>query len=78
MSGRNGDLKITSEVQMKLANRGIRSPCSVAVSTKNGEVTLTGSVQYAHQKSAAVNAVTNVPGVRRVYDQTTVGVKKRV
>ena len=77
MSARGADQKITADVQMKLANRGLRSPCNVAVNTKNGEVTLTGTVQYAHQKSAAVQAATSVAGVRRVTDQTTVGAKRR-
>ncbi len=77
MTARSADQKITTDVEMKIANRGLRSPCKVAVNTKNGEVTLTGTVQYAHQKAAAVQAATSVAGVRRVTDQTTVGAKRR-
>jgi osmotically-inducible protein OsmY len=77
MSASGADQKISTEVQLKLANRGLRSPCNVTVNTKNGEVTLSGTVQYAHQKSAAVQAATTVAGVRRVTDQTTVGAKRR-
>ncbi len=77
MSATGVDQKISSEVLLKLANRGLRSPCNVAVNTKNGEVTLSGTVQYAHQKSAAVQAATSVAGVRRVTDQTKVGAKRR-
>jgi osmotically-inducible protein OsmY len=77
MSARGADLKICSDVQLKLANRGLRTPCNVTVNAKNGEVTLSGTVQYAHQKAAAVQAATGVTGVRRVIDQTTVGAKKR-
>jgi osmotically-inducible protein OsmY len=77
MSARGADQKISTEVQMKIANRGVRSPSNVTVTTKNGEVTLAGTVQYAHQKSAAVQAATSVAGVRRVTDQTTVGAKRR-
>jgi osmotically-inducible protein OsmY len=77
MSTRGADQKICSDVQLKLANRGLRAPCNVAVNAKNGEVTLTGTVQYAHQKAAAVQAATGVLGVRRVTDQMTVGVKRR-
>ncbi len=72
-----GDQTITSQVLLKLANRGIRTPCNVSVRTKNGDVTLSGTVQFAHQKSAAVQAATGITGVRRVTDQTTVGIKKR-
>ena len=78
MSARGADQKITSAVELKLANRGLRSPCRVLVMTKNGEVTLSGLVQHAHQKSAAVQAATSVTGVRRVTDNTTVGAKRRV
>jgi osmotically-inducible protein OsmY len=35
-------------------------------------VTLSGNVQYAHQKGAAVNAISGMDGVRRVIDQMTV------
>jgi len=77
MSAKGADQKISNEVLLKLANRGLRSPCNVTVNTKNGEVTLSGTVQYAHQKSAAVQAATTVAGVRRVSDQTKVGAKRR-
>ncbi len=77
MSARGADQKISSEVQVKLASRGLRSPCNLSVTTKNGEVTLTGTVQYAHQKAAAVQVATSVAGVRRVTDQTKVGAKRR-
>jgi osmotically-inducible protein OsmY len=73
MSSATIDQKITSSVLLKLANRGLRTPCNVKVQTKNGEVTLSGTVQFAHQKSAAVQAATGVTGVRRVTDQTIVG-----
>jgi osmotically-inducible protein OsmY len=68
-----GDQTITNQVLLKLANRGIRSPCTVAVQTNKGEVTLSGTVQYSHQKAAAVQAATGITGVRRVIDNTTVG-----
>jgi osmotically-inducible protein OsmY len=77
MSSATIDQKITSTVLLKLANRGIRTPCNVKVHTKNGDVTLSGTVQHAHQKSAAVQAATGVTGVRRVTDQTTVNSARR-
>jgi osmotically-inducible protein OsmY len=71
------DQTITNQIMLKLANRGIRSPCKVTVQTKKGDVTLSGTVQFAHQKTAALQAATGITGVRRVTDQTTVGVAKR-
>jgi osmotically-inducible protein OsmY len=76
MSSIGGDQTITNQVQLKLANRGIRFPCNVSVLTKKGEVTLSGTVQFAHQKSAAVQAATGVTGVKRVTDSMSVGVKR--
>jgi osmotically-inducible protein OsmY len=52
--------------------RGLRTPCRIVVSSQNGDVTLTGSIQFAHQRSAATQAAANVPGVRRVVDQLKV------
>jgi osmotically-inducible protein OsmY len=77
MSAQGADQKISNQVLLKLNSRGIRSPSIVTVSTKNGEVTLSGSVQYAHQKGAAVQAASGVPGVRRVTDQMKVGAKRK-
>jgi osmotically-inducible protein OsmY len=66
------DRTITQQVGQKLANRGIRSPCHVQVSTSHGDVTLTGSVQFAHQKRTATQVVSGIAGVRRVVDQMIV------
>lgn len=63
------DHAITQKVLQKLAHRGVRSPCKVAVNTLGGSVTLTGSVQYSHQKILAAAAATGVTGVRRVSNQ---------
>lgn len=72
MAAKGSDSIITQQVNLKLSNRGIRSPCKVIVQTHNGDVTLSGTVQHSHQKSAAVQAASGVMGVRRVTDQTKV------
>ena len=66
------DATITKQVTQKLSNRGIRSPCHVSVSTRNGEVTLTGTVTYGHQQIAAGQAINGIQGVRRVVNQLTI------
>ena len=66
------DERITLAVTNKLASRGFSSPCRVTVQTSNGQVTLSGSVPYAHQKGAAASAVSGMGGVRRVVNQITV------
>jgi osmotically-inducible protein OsmY len=65
------DSRITQTVTNKLASRGF-GPCRLNVQTSNGQVTLKGIVQYAHQKGAAVSAISGMAGVRRVIDQMTV------
>jgi osmotically-inducible protein OsmY len=66
------DSTITRQVQGKIAGHGLGSPCRVAVATAKGQVTLTGTVQYPHQKTAAVQAANGIAGVRRVVDRLTV------
>lgn len=66
------DRSITQQVQNRLAGRGLASPCRVTVDTRKGEVTLSGSVQYAHQKGTAVQVATIISGVRRVIDRLIV------
>lgn len=66
------DKTITRQVQGKIAGRGLGSPCSIAVATVKGEVTLSGTVQYAQQKATAVQAANGVAGVRRILDRLVV------
>ena len=66
------DKTITRQVLGKLAGRGLNSPCHVAVNTFKGQVTLTGTVQYAHQKTTASQVANGIAGVKRVIDQLIV------
>lgn len=65
------DDRITKTVTNKLATRGLSSPCRVTAQTSNGQVTLTGTVQHAHQIGAATAAVSGMSGVRRIINQIT-------
>lgn len=66
------DKTITQQVEKRLSGRGISSPCRVTVATRNGEVTLSGTVRQPQQKTTAVQAASMISGVRRVIDQLTV------
>lgn len=66
------DRTITQQVRNKLTGRGLAAPCHVSVATQNGDVTLSGTVQFAHQKGMAVRLVSVISGVRRVVDRLTV------
>jgi len=69
------DRTIDQKVSQQLANRGMRPPCKVAASSKGGTVTLTGKVQYEHQRNLFAQVVSRVDGVKRVVDQLQVIVK---
>lgn len=78
MSGLKGaDNKITQQINTKLSSRGIRTPCNVSVRTVGGDVTLSGTVQFSHQKIAAMKTANTIAGVRRVIDQLTVKAPQR-
>jgi osmotically-inducible protein OsmY len=66
------DRVIIQQITNKLATRGVRSPCRVTVLSYRGDVTLSGTVEHAHQKGAAVGVASGVAGVKRVIDQMTV------
>jgi osmotically-inducible protein OsmY len=71
------DRSIISQVTNKLAGRGLCAPCKLVVASRNGEVTLSGTVHHAHQKGTAVQVAAQVGGVRRVIDRLTVKVPAR-
>ena len=65
---RIADPKIIQQVSQRIAACGIRAPSRVTVVSSNGEVTLSGTLQYQHQRQSAVRATQAVDGVRRVID----------
>lgn len=66
------DKSIARQVLGKIAQRGLNSPCRIVVESLKGQVTLSGTVQYAHQKITAVQAASGISGVRRIVDKLTV------
>lgn len=66
------DATISKNVSQQLAGRGLRSPCRIQVQTRNGEVTLSGTVQFVHQRDAAVQAIRTVEGVTRIVEKLKV------
>ena len=65
------DRTIVQQVTQRLTTRGLRSPCRIDVQSRNGEVTLTGSIQYPQQRAAAMQAAATASGVRHVVDRLT-------
>ncbi len=69
------DETIIQNVTRQLSNRGMQSPCHIAVTAHKGDVTLSGTIQYEYQRIAALHAVRGVDGVRRVMDHLQVQAK---
>ncbi len=65
------DGRIARSIKNKLASRGFDSQ-HLTISTSNGQVTLSGSVQFAHQQKAALKAIAGLTGGRRVVSQMTI------
>jgi hypothetical protein len=69
------DETIIQKVTKQLSNRGMQSPCRIAVAARKGDVTLSGTIQFEYQRIAALHAVRGIEGVRRVMDQLKVQAK---
>lgn len=70
------DRVLLNRVSQRLARAGLGAGCAVRVSVKNGQVTLSGTLQRDLQRRPAVRAATGIDGVRQVVDQMKVDVKK--
>ena len=65
------DPMVSQKVKEKLSSMGILPPCRVTVASNKGRVTLSGTIQYEHQRHIAVHAA-KVSGVQGVTDQMQV------
>ncbi|MGP3659892.1 BON domain-containing protein [Burkholderia gladioli] len=66
------DMVVTTKAKAALVQASGLSSDDVHVSTRQGHVTLTGSVPDESQRPLAVAAVKSVDGVRSVQDQLTI------
>ncbi|MGA2031814.1 MAG: BON domain-containing protein [Thermoguttaceae bacterium] len=63
---------LSQKVRETLSSRGMRAPCKIVVAALKGTVTLSGKIQYEHQRPLAVQTARNVEGVNRIVDQLQV------
>jgi hypothetical protein len=63
------DKAINQKVTQQLSARGMRSPCRIAVQTVRGVVTLSGDIEYEHQRNTAVQTARHLDGVSSVVDR---------
>jgi osmotically-inducible protein OsmY len=70
------NIKIIDEIRAKLEdNPHIHHPAEIAMSEREGDVTLRGSVGSFHERQSAVEVARSVRGVRRVEDQLVVDLR---
>ena len=66
------DASITSAIKMKFANDELVSASKIDVDTKDGHVTLTGSVASEAEATRAIELGRSVDGVKSVHSNLTV------
>ncbi|AOJ67132.1 hypothetical protein WJ32_24100 [Burkholderia ubonensis] len=69
------DTAITAKAKAALAGKEDLSSGDIHVTTRRGDVVLTGSVPDTSQRATAVNIVRQLDGVRDVRDQLAVRAK---
>ena len=73
---RPNDKALLKDVNKRLSRTGTQTKVTAAVS--GGTITLSGALQYEHQRGAIIRAANQASGVRNVVDQMTLQPKKRV
>jgi len=71
------DKTLLRTVTQTLAKRGGGARSRVTATVRSGEVTLTGAVNYEHERRLICRTAGTVSGVRRVVDQVRVEAKKK-
>ena len=71
------DKTLLKNVTQKLVRTGTGSNSHVTATVRSGDVTLTGTIRYEHERRPILRIVSAVAGVRRVIDQLRVEQKKK-
>lgn len=70
MFGKNvSDKDLLRTINQRLSRAGASSQTRVTASVQQGNVTVSGSLQYPYQRGAIIKAIERIAGVRRVIDQ---------
>ena len=70
--GSESDKAILKKVNQRLARASLGSRSQLTAEVRNGQVTLSGTIQYDNQRRPALRAANGVDGVSRVLDQLQV------
>jgi osmotically-inducible protein OsmY len=70
------DKTLLKSVLQNMMRKGTNSR-RVTATARSGDVTITGTIDYEHQRRSVVNSANNITGVKRIIDQLRVEKKKR-
>jgi len=70
--GQVPDKRVLQKVEQRISRTGLGSHAKIKVTIRNGDVTLSGTLQYETQRRPVLQATRSVEGVRRVVDQLQV------
>jgi osmotically-inducible protein OsmY len=71
------DKSIVRKVNQRLERVGLGSQSRITVTVRNGQVTMSGTLQYDTQRRSILNSARGVEGVRNVVDQLQSTPKKK-
>lgn len=71
------DKTIERKVTQRLGRAGLGAQSRVTVAVRNGQVTISGTLQYDTQRRSVLNSARGVQGVRNVVDQLQAAPKKK-
>jgi osmotically-inducible protein OsmY len=79
MAQRNevSDKSLLMQVNQRLMRSGAGSQGKVSATVRSGDVTLTGTLRYEHERSSFLRTASSINGVRRVIDQMQIETKKK-
>ena len=66
------DKALLKKINQRLERTGLGSRSRVTVTIRRGQVSLSGNIQYEHQRRPALKAVGSLQGVRGVVDHLQV------
>lgn len=69
------DKNLLRQVVQKLARCGAGSQSHLTSAVRGGEVTLTGTLRFEHERRFILRSLSSISGIRRVIDQMRVAPK---
>ena len=71
------DKTVERKVTQRLGRAGLGSQSKITVAVRNGQVTMSGTLQFDAQRKSVLNSARGVAGVRNVVDQLQFAPRKK-